>query len=188
MDGLAVGDVIMRGVRLLCSTAAKLPIQADANQASGFPWSNLITAVASVAAGLGTLMLTQRYAQRRDREASRREAYEAFILALDGLDRIWAPLLRAEREFDQQSVGSATNQATDQIQGAYVTVLLVGTTKAKQNANAARQAAWKLSDRSQVPSGQQAFVVPGFEQLKPLACDFRKGRRTFIDAVEREFE
>lgn len=187
MNDFAVGNLMVRAVPLLWSTSAKLPINVNTNQANGFPWSNLITAVASVGAALGTLILTQRYAQSHDRETNRREAYKAFILALSGLDRIWAPLLRGELKFDQQSVASATNQATDQIQDAYVTVLLVGTAESKRNANAVREKAWKLSDRSQIPSGQQAFVLPSFEQLKLVACEFLTDRRTFTDAVEREF-
>jgi hypothetical protein len=163
-------------------------MQADVNQAISFPWSNLITAVASVSAALGAVVLTQRYTQRRDRGISRREAYEAFIRALDGLDRIWVPLLPSGGNFDHQNTGSATNQAADQIQDAYIAVLLLGTARSRNNANVARQAAWKLSDRVKPASHQEAVVAPSFEQLKPLADGFRDARRAFIEAAAREFQ
>jgi hypothetical protein len=176
----------MRVAPLLHPHAARLPVKVIVNQASGFPWSNLITAVATVAAGLGGVILTQRDAQRRYRRTSRRQAYEVFILALDGLDRIWVPLLPSGEDFDQQKVATATNQAADQIQSAYVAVLLVGAARAKAKAEAVRLATWKLSDRVRPAGGQNAAVVPSFEQLKPLACDFRAARRTFIEAAEQE--
>lgn len=146
MDAIVVGNEIMRAVPLLRALAARLPLQVIVNQASGFPWSNLITAVATVAAGLGAVMPTQRDAQRR----------------------------------------FATKQAADHIQGAYVAVLLVGSARARDKAEAVRQATWKLSDRVRPVGGQNAAVVPSFDQLKPLAYEFRADKGTFIEAATQE--
>jgi hypothetical protein len=116
----------------------------------------------------------------RDAQATRRrEAYAAFILALDRLQRIWeAP---ETLEYRTEKVVDISGQAVGLIQHEYVAVLLVGSERAKQAALKAHSAAWDLSN---LHGGSRGDLFK--KDLQDYLDKFRDAAREFVAVAENE--
>jgi hypothetical protein len=150
---------------------------------SSFPWSNLITAVSTVAAGLGGIWLKDRYDSRRDRRQRRRDVYATFLLNLDELQRvIGAP--RTVGELFAGTLEQAIAQATGDIQRAYFTVNLTGSRSVQSSAAKAWAAAWDIHDWLDAPDANQAQT--SLDRLEELRGKLREAGGEFIRAARME--
>jgi hypothetical protein len=93
----------------------------------------------------GGATFTQRRSRKDARADRRRAAYAAFILTCDHLSRAWDAAETLQPEYQAQNMGGVTGDALRQIQEVYVTVLLTGSSTAREKANTARNAAWNLN-------------------------------------------
>lgn len=144
----------------------------------------LVVVNIAIGAGLtyGASAVTQRRARREAKTTRRQEAYAAFILTLDHLQRTWDHPETLEDEHSSQKMGDITAQAVREIQRTYVPVLLVGSKKAKQEAHKVREAAWAFSDYLNGGSRDD----PLKSKLGKLFGEFTDASRSFIELAEAE--
>lgn len=147
-----------------------------------------VTALISVIVGAGLTWTTTAWSQgraRRDARASqRREAYAAFILALDHLERAWSAPETLQSEYLTKKMGELTGQAIGEIQRVYVVVLLVGSKQARAAAEKARTAAWDFNNR--LNSGREPGAL--MPRLSDVYDNLLTAAREFVEAARSECE
>jgi hypothetical protein len=151
----------------------------------GTDWPTIVAAVATGVVGIAGIIGTAWQGKRsRDmgRNTLRREAYAAFILALDHLERTWNAPETLEAEYVSQKMGEVTAQAVREIQQKYVNIQLIGSDKAKQKAQEVRLAAWALSDYLHGGSREDTLK----SDLGKLFDNFTKTARSFVETAETE--
>ena len=146
---------------------------------ASFPWSNLITAVSTVAAGLGGLLLRDWLDTRRDRGQRRRDAYAAFLVSLDELARAIEAPLTASGELTAGTLA----QAVRTVQRSYFAVYIDGSTSVEPVAGKACQAAWDI--HNWVTTGPDQGR-PATDQLEELREKLSAAGTAFADAVRKE--
>lgn len=138
----------------------------------------------AIGAGLawGASAVNQRRVRRDALASVRREAYAMFILALDHLERAWTAPETLENEYGSWNMGQVTGQAVREIQRGYVTVILIGSKRAKDAAREARQAAWVLNDHFCGIERKD----PSKPNLGTVFDDFSAASRKFVEVGEEE--
>jgi hypothetical protein len=144
----------------------------------------VLGAVIGGASGWATAGATARRARKDARDVRRREAYAAFITAVDQLERIWRAPAMLEEAASTRAIGPVTGQAVAAIQRCYVAVLLTGSRRAQEAAGLVRTSAWALHDRLYPPSGQ--LPAPGSSSLKVLVDTFTADGREFLEVAQDE--
>lgn len=124
---------------------------------------------------------TSRHVREGARSDRRRDAYAALILAFDHLERAWIANGTLEPDYLAQSMVDVTGGALREIQRTYVSVLLTGSSEAKQKAKTARNSAWDLNDRLRVRD-DDIDVQKLFAQFDA----FSVAAREFVQVAERE--
>ena len=151
----------------------------------GTDWPAIVAAISTGVVGVAGIIGTAWQSKRgRDleRDARRRDVYAVFILALDHLERTWNAPETLEAEHLSQEMGEVTAEAVREIQRAYVTVLLVGSKKAKQEAVKVRRAAWALNHYLWGGSRDD----PLKSKLSELLGGFTNAGKVFIEIAEAE--
>jgi len=148
-----------------------------------FPWSTLITAVSTLAAGLGGIWLKDRFDARSDRGQRRRDAYAGLLLSLDELNRtIGAP---GTVETFTGTLSQAISTGVANVQRTYFAVYLAGSPRVQPLAGKAWEAAWNIHEWSVIgspdPKGRTAI-----EQLEDLRGKLREAAEVFADAARKE--
>jgi len=115
--------------------------------------------------------LTQRGQSNNRRTEIRRDAYAGLIDGFDELQRLWqAPETLALP--GEQKMGTATGIAVGRIQQAYGVVRLVGSDDARAKAEAARSAAWDLSNLLNTPGHKLAKLGATLDSFNAAAREF----------------
>jgi len=151
---------------------------------SSFPWSNLITAVSTVAAGLGGLLLRDWLDTRRDRGRRQRDGYAALLVSLDELARVIAAPLTAGAEEKAGTLAQRIEQAVRTVQRSYFAVYMDGSASVQPLAGKASQAAWDI--HNWVTTGQPDQGRPATDQLEELRAKLSAAGTAFADAVRKE--
>lgn len=151
---------------------------------SSFPWSNLITAVSTVAAGLGGLLLRDWLDTRHDRGQRQRDAYAALLVSLDELARVIGAPLTAGGELEAGTLAQRIEQAVRAVQRSYFAVYLDGSASVQPVAAKACQAAWDI--HGWVATGQPDQGRPAADQLAELRAKLSAAGTAFADAVRKE--
>ena len=165
-------------------TASSTP--AAPQPAAPFPWSNLITAVSTVTAGLGGIFLKDRLDIKRDRGQRRRDAYAGLMLSLDELTRVIGAPLTVGSDLFPGSLGHAIAQAVGTVQRAYFAVYLAGSSRVQPVAGKAWQAAWDIHDWGGVGVGPGLQQRTAIDELEDLRAKLREAAAAFADAARSE--
>jgi len=151
---------------------------------SSFPWSNLITAVSSVAAGLGGILLRDWLDTRREAGQRQRDAYAALLVSLDELARVIEAPLTPGGELKAGTLTQGIAQAVKTVQRSYFAVYIDGSASVQAVAGKACQAAWDI--HNWVTTGQREQGGPATGQLEELREKLTAAGTAFADAVRAE--
>jgi hypothetical protein len=134
--------------------------------------------------GWATAAAAVRRTRKEARDARRREAYEAFIIAVDQLDRTWRAPTTLDDAAATSAMGPLISQAVAAVQRCYVAVLLTGSRRAQEAAGLARTSAWQLQHRLYPPGGQTQPVSGS--SLNDLVDAFTADGRAFVNVAQDE--
>ena len=151
---------------------------------SSFPWSNLITAVSTLAAGLGGILLKDRLDVKRGRGQRRRDAYAGFLVSLDELNRVIGHPGTLQNL--PPTLGQAIGQAVGSVQRAYAPVYLTAPAGIQGLAEKVHTTAWdiqRLLDAPPADPGSRLFMLR--EELISAANDFVKAVRKGSELTSR---
>jgi hypothetical protein len=121
---------------------------------------------------------------RQARDERRRQAYAAFIVAMNQLHRLWAAPAAMSAAQAVKLLGPPTAQADEAIQQAYVTVLLAGPEGARVAADTARKAARDIYECLYPQPGKGLGSAPSEEQIK----NFTDARHEFVKLAPRDVD
>lgn len=122
---------------------------------------------------------TTRIADRQGMHERQQVAYQAFVIALDHFDELWTAPADQYNDTAAKPLGPQTSKDAEAIQVAFAAVLLSAPRGPREAADAARHAAWAISDLLSPPPGK----VPETTDLPTLIERWRSARLAFQGTV-----
>jgi hypothetical protein len=144
----------------------------------------LITAVSTLAAGLGGIWLKERLDTKREQGQRQRDAYAGLLLSLDELARVIGAPLTVDGGLQAGTVRQGIAQTVGTVQRSYFAVHMAGSASVQPVAGKAWQAAWDIHDWATTDLPDQGRSA--IDQLEELRGKLEHANAAFANAVRKE--